>query len=286
MLKIFIICTFFTAQTLFMLISSSIAIENKTKSNQEPSTVWVEPNTGMEFVWIPPGCFIMGSNSTEASYSERPAHKVCLDGFWMGRFEVTNKQYRAFKPEHDSGIFETVSLNEEQQPVVNESWEMARAFARWLSEKNRKQFDLPSEAQWEYAARGGTTSLWYFGDASPCLFENIADLSLKKLQPGKSVAGCDDGYPASAPVGSFRPNPFGLYDILGNVSEKCLDGYRPQAYKHHSLNNPLVNDDAEDRIGRGSCFDCALKDNTTTFRAQTSIDDIMWYSGFRLIREK
>ena len=108
-----------------------------------------EPITGMEFVWVPGGCFEMGQAETEkwqiikrmgeAKYmigalDELPRHRVCLDGFWMGKTEVTNAQYRRFKAGHDSKTYRGHSLNGEDQPVVYVSWEDARAFAKWLSE--------------------------------------------------------------------------------------------------------------------------------------------------------
>lgn len=253
-----------------------------------PGQIWRDPIVGMEFVWVPAGCFIMGSNSSDPVYRyEKPAHKVCLDGFWMGRYEVTNKQYRAYYPRHNSGKFKGLSLNGDRQPVVNDTWSHARDFARWLSDKTGKHFDLPSEAQWEYAARAGTTTPWYFGDQSPCLFENLTDLSYDKIVPLKNSVNCDDGYAVTAPVGSFAPNPFGLYDMLGNVGEKCLDARDAHAYKKHALDNPAVLDPfAEDHIARGGCYTCGFNDQTVTFRASTGTDDWSYYSGFRLVRNK
>ncbi len=253
-----------------------------------PGQIWRDPTLGMEFVWIPPGCFIMGSNRTMREFrTDKPAHKVCLDGFWMGRYEVTNKQYRAYYPRHDSGNIKGLSLNGDRQPVVNDTWSHARDFARWLSDKSGKHIDLPTEAQWEYAARAGTTGPWYFGDDSPCLYENLADRLVDAIPAYRSSVECNDGYAATAPVGSYAPNPFGLYDMLGNVAEKCLDSEDSEAYKKHALNNPVVLDPArEDHISRGSCYICAFNDMATTFRALTGTDDWSWSSGFRLVRKK
>ena len=252
-----------------------------------PGQIWRDPTLGMEFVWVPPGCFIMGSNSSQPFLHEGPAHKVCLDGFWMGRYEVTNKQYRAYYPRHNSGKFKGLSLNGDQQPVVNDTWSHARDFARWLSDRTGKEFDLPSEAQWEYAARAGTITPWYFGDQSPCLFENLTDLSYDKVVPLKKSVNCDDGYAATAPVGSFAPNPFGLYDMLGNVGEKCLDTHDHPTYETHALNNPVALDpSAEYHVERGSCYTCAFNNGSATFRASAGTDGWSWDSGFRLVRKK
>jgi len=122
----------------------------------------------MEMVWIPAGSFTMGSTLSAAELvkkyggkeeyfaDEHPAHAVELDGFWMGKFEATNAQYRKFRAGHDSGSVEGHSLNGDDQPVVNVSRHDAKAFCDWLSKESGKTFTLPTEAQWEYACRAGT----------------------------------------------------------------------------------------------------------------------------------
>ena len=192
--------------------------------------VWKEPTTGMEFVWIPKGCFQMGSPASEAGRggNEHP-HQVCVEGYWLAKYEVTNIQYRTFKPSHDSGHHEGSSLNGDGQPAVNVSWNGAVAFAEWLSSKTGKTFKLPTEAEWEYAARAGTKTARYFGDddGSLCRHANIADRTFKMAFTGSTWAydGCDDGYKVSSPVGRFAPNAYGLHDMLGNVSEWVASPY-------------------------------------------------------------
>ncbi|MBD3307848.1 SUMF1/EgtB/PvdO family nonheme iron enzyme [candidate division KSB3 bacterium] len=214
---------------------------------QEPGAVCTEPETGMEFVWIPPGCFQMGQTEAEKArlleewgeedyqkYFQRelPRHEVCLkEGFWMGRYEVTNAQYRRWKPEHDSGEYKGRSLNGTDQPVVRVSWREAREFTAWLtaqSETTDVAFRLPTEAEWEYAARAGTATARFWGDDpdDACAYANVHDrTSDEAFDWSWPPHACDDGYAVAAPVGQFRPNGFGLYDMLGNVWEWVADTY-------------------------------------------------------------
>ena len=119
----------------------------------QPGAIWREPVTGMEFVWVPGGCFRMGSPAGEAGRDndEGPEHDVCVDGFWMGKTEVTNKQYRKFISGHQSKFYKEHSLNGNNQPVVRVSWHDAKAFGDWLTNQNagQYQFRLPTEAEWE-----------------------------------------------------------------------------------------------------------------------------------------
>ncbi len=114
-------------------------------------------------------------------------------------------------------------------PVICVNWDDSQAYVQWLSRKTGKHYRLLSESEWEYAARAETTTAWYWGtnEADQCRYANGADLSAKAQ--GVSVAGavsCDDQYPRTSPVGSFRPNKFGLYDMAGNVGEWVEDCYQ------------------------------------------------------------
>ena len=137
------------------VVDEPVAVVNE--QNQRPAPLskdrtWKEPVTGMEFVWIPGGEFMMGSNNGDSN--EKPVHKVRLDGFWMGKYEVTNGQYRQYKSSHDSKSYKGVSLNGDRQPAVYVSWDDAKEFVKWLNRKSGNAFALPAEAQWEYAWQG------------------------------------------------------------------------------------------------------------------------------------
>lgn len=203
----------------------------------------------LELVRIEPGPFTLGSD--DGYPNERPAHPHTIEHpFLMGRFEITNRQYACFDPAHDSGL-ETgeayqfgddergFPLNRAEQPVVRVSWDRALAFCAWLSAATGRRFSLPTEAQWEYACRAGSTSpLWYGGlDGDFSRAANLSDAthytvyyphSPRALPPWRPAdTRFDDGWRVSAPVGTFDPNPWGLHDMHGNVAEWTLSDYLP-----------------------------------------------------------
>ena len=269
---------------------ASIAPTTATKPKPEPAATagmtWIEPTTGMEFVWIPKGCFQMGSPASESGRSsdERP-HQVCVDGYWLAKYEVTNSQYRQFRPAHDSSNYEGNNLNGDNQPVVNVSWHDAIAFAEWLSQKTGKTFKLPTEAEWEYAARAGTTTARYFGDdeTSLCRHANIADRTSKVAFSGFTHAydGCDDGYKVTAPVGRLAPNAYGLHDMLGNVWEWTSSPY-DEAYSGGEKRAASASDTL--RVVRGGSWSGRPRDARAADRGWYTPGNYSGTFGLRLAR--
>ncbi len=156
--------------------------------------------------------------------------------FYMGRFEVVNAQYRLFDPDHDSGYVQIfnkdrtargVPVNGAAQPVVRVTWQEASAFCAWLSKKTGNKFKLPDEDQWEWACRAGKATPMWYGETNAdfATFANLADTNLAELTPGNSpkwipaIRTVDDGVAATAGVGRYLPNPWGLYDMHGNAAE-------------------------------------------------------------------
>jgi formylglycine-generating enzyme required for sulfatase activity len=183
--------------------------------------------TGMELHWVEDGCFDMGSPANERDRgSDESSHQVCVKGFWIGNTEVTNNQYRRFKPGHDSGSFQGRPLNGNQQPVVQVNWGDAAAFAEWLSWEagTGKRFRLPTEAEWEYAARAGTATRYHWGNDIDPRHANFSD---RNDPTGASIATLDDGQAVTAPVGTYQPNALGLRDMAGNVWEWTCSDYDP-----------------------------------------------------------
>jgi eukaryotic-like serine/threonine-protein kinase len=169
---------------------------------------------GMEFVFIPPGSFDMGSNNGEAD--EKPVHRVTIgQGFFMGKYEVTQGQWQALmgnNPSHFKG--------DENLPVEQVSWDDAQKFINKLNELNDgDEYRLPTEAEWEFACRAGATTEFAFGSSLSSDQANFIGDS------PRSKAARLVYHPTTTPVGSFAPNAFGLFDMHGNVWEWCEDWY-------------------------------------------------------------
>lgn len=261
--------------------------------------VWREPLTGMDFVWIPAGSFVMGqtepgekelirelgaSRYQRYCSEEKPRHQVRVDGFWLGRYEVTNAQYRFFRANHDSHEYKGISLNEDRQPVVEVSWEDAVAYAHWLAVRCGRGCRLPTEAEWEYACRAGSETVRFWGDGirEVCTYANVADLSAGELWPTWSVHDCRDGFAATSSVGSFSPNRFGLYDMLGNVWEWCSDWFGKGYYELGPQSNPQGPQSGAYRILRGACWDSAPRYVRSASRNMRSPGSSGYALGFRL----
>ncbi len=198
---------------------------------------------------VAPGDFPMGSNSGYPN--ERPAHRQTVQApFWIGVTEVTNRQYACFDPGHDSGLEvgeayqfgddeRGFPLNRPEQPVVRVSWHDAQAFCAWLCGKTGKRFVLPTETQWEYACRAGSASPLWYGTLDDD-FSRAANLSdathhtvyyphvPTALPPWRPAdTRFDDGWRVAARAGDFEPNPWGLFDMHGNVAEWTRSDYAP-----------------------------------------------------------
>ena len=181
---------------------------------------------GAEMVWIAGGTFEMGSNDGEAD--EKPVHTVTVDGFYMDIHEVTVGQYKRFIKETgrpDLPDYVSKYAPTDQHPVAGVTWRDAMAYAEWSGKR------LPTEAEWEYAARGGLKGKKYpWGDEAP----DAGGMYRANYDPGNYT---EDGYRYSAPVKSYEPNRYGLYDMAGNVWEWCLDEYT--SYPNSPSRNPV-----------------------------------------------
>jgi formylglycine-generating enzyme required for sulfatase activity len=227
---------------------------------QAPGTGFRDCNVCPDMVVVPAGSYIMGSpNSEEGRYpNESPQHAVTIPrAFAAGKFEVTRGQFAAFvnetafQPQGDNCYYwdggESKYVNNDPSkswrnpgytqsdghPVVCVSWSDAKAYVAWLTQKTGKAYRLLTEAEWEYAARGGTTTArpWGNDPHQACAYANVGDLARNRtVSPGKgkhwsmnTTHNCDDNAGFTASVGSYRPNAYGLYDMIGNVWELTED---------------------------------------------------------------
>ncbi|MFP4381341.1 MAG: SUMF1/EgtB/PvdO family nonheme iron enzyme [Candidatus Sumerlaeia bacterium] len=261
----------------------------------------------LEMVYIPGGTFTMGCNQDPEALAqmvggrassfgtELPTKKVTLSPYWIGKFEITNEQYRVFKPEHDSGSYyrgNAVSLNDPKQPVVRIRWDDAVAYCEWLSKISGKKFRLPTEAQWEFAAKAGAKDICYWGNEYENLgqYENLMDLAAREQNPRwRNSFEFMDRYSATAPVGSYKPNPFGIYDMMGNVAEMCRDGYEPNFYENMATRDPF--NDIETRgaawksMRGGSFLTYKPIELRSSYRGRLSTRHAIEYVGFRVVCE-
>lgn len=301
------------------------AAEQKARNSAKLQN-FTDPTTGMEFVAIKGGCFQMGDSygdgytSENGTAIERPVHEVCVSDFFMGKYEVTMEQFRKFIaatgyqteaerntdglqgcycieldriPEREYRSWANwknpnkYSKNKDNHPVSCVSWNDAQAFATWLRSKSSINFRLPTEAEWEYAARGGTRTRNYWGNGKDeaCRYCNVADRT--KLKGGGNwpdIHDCNDGYPYVAPVGQFKPNNFGLYDMMGNVWEWTGDSFDGTFYQwSKTRENPEGPKSGSTRIYRGGSFISGPMDVRAAFRPNLQLGRRYYDVGFRLV---
>ena len=177
-----------------------------------------------EMVEIPAGRFTMGSPASEhgRSSAEGPQHEVTIRRFALGKYVVTQAEYMVFAQEQGVEWPEPEFGQTDSHPAVYVNWEDAQLYGTWLSARTGKSYRLPSESEWEYAARATTTTARFWGEDpdEACAYGNVSD-ETGKAEHGWEwiVHNCRDGYVQNAPVGSFQANAFGLHDMLGNISE-------------------------------------------------------------------
>ena len=248
-------------------------------SNLRPFGVAVDENAeghwradfgeGLELLYVPPGNFQMGVNDGPSEAG--PAREVWLDGFWIAPLPVTQAQFRlclsssAYEPRSFRGGAFGHTASEwlfrpeinvrnpgfgqsENQPVICVTWEDAQFYLRWLSNRHGLTFALPTEAQWEKAARGPDGRTWPWGDEPPDgTRANFADsrflsMHADSLRADLASPGVDDRWAHTSPVGTYPagPSPYGLLDMAGNTAEWCRDVYDPEAYRRDMHRNPGV----------------------------------------------
>lgn len=235
---------------------------------------YTEPTTGMGFVWIRGGACDMGDTTHNGYEFERPLHQVAVKGFFLGSHEVTFAQYDKFAGETGRPLPDDAGWGRGNRPVINVSWEDAKAFAAWLSQKSGKNFRLPTEAEWEYAARADSNTAYWWGN----------DLG----RGNANCNGCGSRWDnrSTAPVGSFSANRFGLYDMLGNVSE-WVEDRRHDSYQGAPADGSAWSDGPSgERVQRGGSFRDFPKDVKASTRNWAAHTHKQADCGFRLVMDE
>jgi formylglycine-generating enzyme required for sulfatase activity len=272
----------------------------------EAARVWFMPYTIPEMIPVAGGTYEMGSEEYD---DEKPFHQVTVSDFSIGKYPVTNAQFCDFlnqtgniqeggatwinmegsylsekcRIQSADGIAFSVEPGYENHPVIYVSWFGAKAFADWLSEKTDKKYRLPTEAEWEFAARGGRLSKRFTYSGSNDLkevgwyWENSGDKPLSGKWDSDRIAknNC-----RSHPVGEKSPNELGIYDMSGNVWEWCWDWY--DTYTAKAQTNPSGPENGSYRVYRGGSWALSARDCRVSHRNNNAPEFRFYFLGFRL----
>jgi len=256
----------FVAIILFYVIKSFVLTANSAES-EELNTEWLldmKPRSGVPegMVFVKGGCFQMGNTFGDGDSNEKPVHEVCVDGFYMAKYEVTQKEWQEVmgnSPSYFKGC--------DNCPVEQVIWNDAQEYINKLNQKTGKRYRLPTEAEWEYAARSGGKSEKYSGD------NDIDTVAWHGYNSGGKTQ----------PVGAKQPNGIGIYDMTGNVWEWVQDWYDSDYYKNSPKDNPKGAGSGQYRVLRGGSWSSIPWDLRASYR--------LWYEptgrdydiGFRLL---
>ena len=233
-----------------------------SKSSTAGGGNYTDQTTGMEFIWVEAGCYQMGDIFDGGFSDEKPVHEVCVDGFYLGKYEVTQGQWLAVMAHNPSNF-----KNGDNYPVEKVNWDDAQVFIRTLNQLSGKTFRLPTEAEWEYAARSGGKEEKYSGG--------------DQLKPVAWYNKNSDEQ--SHPVGTKQANGLGIYDMSGNVAEWCQDWYSNKYYSISPRNNPQGPTTSLDRVPRGGSWYDIKVDLRNTFRYGLNPGLRYDMIGFRLV---
>jgi formylglycine-generating enzyme required for sulfatase activity len=235
------------------------------KKDAKPSNIISDDATSMKLVYVPGGCFNMGSPSNEEGRKEDegPVHKVCVNGFWMGKYEVTQGQWEKVVDNNPSEFKKGGNY-----PVENVSWNDTQNFINKLNSKTGKDYRLPTEAEWEYACRGNSS-----GKDKYC--------GSNELDVVAWHGGISDG--TTQEVGKKQANAFGLHDMSGNVLEWCADWYKISYYSSKIEDNPQGPSSGQYKILRGCSWISYPMDCRAAYRYHYLPEEIYEHVGFRLV---
>jgi formylglycine-generating enzyme required for sulfatase activity len=267
------------------------------KAGESKGETTVNPNDGLKYVWIPPGTFMMGCSpdDTECDGNEKPPHQVTIrNGFWLGQTEVTVGAYKGFAEATGSQMppepnFKGRLLNpgwrDDAMPIVDVTWDDAQAYCRWAGGR------LPTEAEWEYAARAGSTAsrygdldeiAWYADNSGPQRLDSTRIYNEDLANYTKDLNENGNG---PHEVGQKRANGFGLYDMLGNVYEWVNDWYAQNYYQNSASQDPSGPATGQFRVERGVSWGDLPRWVRVSMRLWPSPGAKSDYDGFRCAGE-
>lgn len=226
--------------------------------------ILIDPITGMQFVLVKGGCYQMGDIFGAGAYDERPVHEVCISDFYIGKYEVTQGQWKKVMRKNPS-CFKDCG---DDCPVERVSWNDIQIFISKLNSKSGKNYRLPTEAEWEYAARSGGKKEKYSGTDS-----SLDDYAWYGNHFGSKTHS----------VGEKKPNGLGIYDMSGNVAEWCSDWYKEEYYSDSPRENPKGPESGVCRVLRGCRWHCDDYGSRVTRREGYYPEDRFNYLGFRVV---
>lgn len=226
------------------------------------SPAYTDKSTGMEFTLVPGGCFQMGNLEGGGSYTEYPVHEVCVDSFYIGKTEVTQKQWTELMKENPS----TIKLGDDY-PVESISRSNISKFLEEMADEGDKTYRLPTEAEWEFACRSGGKEEKFCGG------DNVKDVAW--------IDKNSDDKPQ--PVAQKKPNGLGIYDMSGNVWEFCSDIFAKIYYESSPKNNPQGAASGRHYIKRGGSWDINENFQRAATRGRGGYDEKHYSTGFRVV---
>ena len=241
---------------LIFFVSFAAADQQSTMSPESAS---------IELVFVKGGCYDMGDTFGGGIFGERPVHKVCVDDFSIGKYEVTQGQWKAImgsNPSYFNNCGDTC-------PVETVSWNDIREFIKRLNSRTGKSYRLPTEAEWEYAARSGGKKEKYSGTSS---YTDLGNYAWHSSNSGGKTH----------PVGQKKPNSLGLYDMSGNAWEWCSDWYDKKYYYNSPKDNPKGPSSGDYTALRGGAWDSTPRGIRAAYRGYHSQSSRGYYLGFRL----
>lgn len=284
----------------------------------EPAVGFADCPECPRMVAVPAGRFTMGTSPGEEERERladefrgrsEPRREIAVARFALGAYEVTRAQYRRFVEatgRRTDGCFVwsgTAFVHEaarswrnpgfdqaDDHPAVCVSWEDAQAYVEWLGSRTGNRYRLPSEAEWEYAARAGSASIRVWGDdpSAACAHANGADRTARQRAPSaieREIHDCSDGFPHTAPVGSLRPNAFGLYDMLGNAAEWTQDCWRRDYTGARPDAGANLDGECSLRAVRGGAWDEGPAGLRAAYRVGSPTIIRVYGRGFRVARD-